>query len=148
MRIDPREIAAGQPVAARVLAWHAEQKQTALIYATSPPDEVARLQQEFGASSLGEQIEQCFAEIAKGLITQQVRRFVVAGGETSGAVVNSLGVQQLKIGDTIDPGVPWTSGQVAAPLLNQPAPVLLALKSGNFGTEDFFAKSLAMTASD
>ena len=77
-------------------------------------------------------------------IAQQVRRFVVAGGETSGSVVNALGVQLLKIGDTIDPGVPWTSGQVGKPLLDAPAPVLLALKSGNFGTEDFFAKALAM----
>lgn len=145
MRIDPREIAAGQPVAARVLEWHAQQTQTCLIYATSPPAEVARLQQEFGANSLGEQIEQCFADIAQGLIAQQVRRFVVAGGETSGAVVNALGVQLLKIGQTIDPGVPWTSGQVGAPLLNTPTPVLLALKSGNFGTEDFFVKALLMT---
>ena len=96
-------------------------------------------------NALGEQIEHCFAEIARGLIDQQVRRFVVAGGETSGAVVNALGVQMLKIGDTIDPGVPWTSGMVGQPLLGTPAPVLLALKSGNFGTEDFFTKALALT---
>ena len=145
MRIDPREIAAGQPVAQRVLDWHAQQKATCLIYATSPPEEVAQLQKEFGANALGEQIEHCFADIAKGLIAQQVRRFVVAGGETSGSVVNALGVQLLKIGDTIDPGVPWTSGQVGQPLLATPAPVLLALKSGNFGTEDFFSKALAIT---
>ena len=145
LRIDPRDIAAGKPVAASVLDWHARQNQTSLIYATSPPDEVAQLQREFSASSLGEQIEHCFGEIARGLIAQNVRRFVVAGGETSGAVVNSLGVQLLKIGDTIDPGVPWTSGVVSQPLLAVPAPVLLALKSGNFGTEDFFSKALAIT---
>lgn len=145
LRIDPRDIAAGQPVAARALDWHAQQKETCLIYATSLPEEVALLQKEFGAQSLGEQIEQCFADIAQGLIAQQVRRFVVAGGETSGAVVNGLGVQLLKIGETIDPGVPWTSGQVGPPLLALSAPVLLALKSGNFGTEDFFAKALAIT---
>lgn len=145
MRIDPRAIAAGEPVAQRVLDWHAQQKGTSLIYATSPPDEVAQLQKEFGANALGEQIEHCFADIAKGLIAQEVRRFVVAGGETSGSVVNALGVQLLKIGDTIDPGVPWTSGQVGQPLLSTPAPVLLALKSGNFGTEDFFSKALAIT---
>ncbi len=144
MKIDARDIAGGQPVAQRVLDWHAQQKDTCLMYATSPPEEVAALQKEFGANSLGEKIEHCFAEIAKGLIAQQVRRFVVAGGETSGAVVNALGVQSLKIGETIDPGVPWTSGQVGKPLLDAPAPVLLALKSGNFGTEDFFAKALAM----
>ncbi len=144
MKIDARDIAGGQPVAQRVLDWHAQQKDTCLMYATSPPEEVSALQKEFGANSLGEKIEHCFAEIAKGLIAQQVRRFVVAGGETSGAVVNALGVQSLKIGETIDPGVPWTSGQVGKPLLDASAPVLLALKSGNFGTEDFFAKALAM----
>ena len=144
IKIDAREIAGGQPVAQRVLDWHAKQAETCLIYATSPPEEVAALQKEFGANSLGEQIEHCFAEIAQGLIAQQVRRFVVAGGETSGAVVNALGVQSLKIGETIDPGVPWTSGQVGKPLLDAAVPVLLALKSGNFGTEDFFAKALAM----
>ena len=144
MKIDAREIAGGQPVAQRVLDWHAQQKETCLICATSPPEEVAALQKEFSANSLGEQIEHCFADIAQGLIAQQVRRFVVAGGETSGAVVNALGVQSLKIGETIDPGVPWTSGQVGKPLLDTAAPVLLALKSGNFGTEDFFVKALAM----
>lgn len=144
MKIDAREIAGSQPVVQQVLDWHAQQKETCLIYATSPPEEVAALQKEFGANSLGEQIEHCFAEIAQGLIAQQVRRFVVAGGETSGAVVNALGVQSLKIGETIDPGVPWTAGQVGKPLLDTAAPVLLALKSGNFGTDDFFAKALAM----
>lgn len=144
MKIDAREIAGSQPVVQQVLDWHAQQKETCLIYATSPPEEVAALQKEFGANSLGEQIEHCFAEIAQGLIAQQVRRFVVAGGETSGAVVNALGVQSLKIGATIDPGVPWTAGQVGKPLLDTAAPVLLALKSGNFGTDDFFAKALAM----
>ncbi len=144
IKVDAREIAGGQPVAQRVLDWHAQQTETCLIYATSPPEEVAALQKEFGANSLGEQIEHGFAQIAQGLIAQQVRRFVVAGGETSGAVVNALGVQSLKIGETIDPGVPWTSGQVDKPLLDTPAPVLLALKSGNFGTEDFFSKALAM----
>lgn len=144
MKIDAREIAGSQPVVQQVLDWHAQQKETCLIYATSPPEEVAALQKEFVANSLGEQIEHCFAEIAQGLIAQQVRRFVVAGGETSGAVVNALGVQSLKIGATIDPGVPWTAGQVGKPLLDTAAPVLLALKSGNFGTEDFFAKALAM----
>lgn len=144
IKVDAREIAGGQPVAQRVLDWHAQQTETCLIYATSPPEEVAALQKEFGANSLGEQIEHGFAQIAQGLIAQQVRRFVVAGGETSGAVVNALGVQSLKIGEAIDPGVPWTSGQVGKPLLDTPAPVLLALKSGNFGTEDFFSKALAM----
>ena len=95
-----------------------------------------------GNATLGEKIEHCMAQIASGLIKQGVRRFVVAGGETSGAVVNSLGVQSLKIGATIDPGVPWTAGSVSAPLISAPESILLALKSGNFGSEDFFSKAL------
>jgi len=66
-----------------------------------------------------------------------VARLVVAGGETSGAVVQALGVEALAIGPEIDPGVPWTTSI-------GPRPLALALKSGNFGAEDFFAKSLAM----
>ena len=142
MRIDPRRLVANEPVAQQVLDWHAQQKDTCLIYATSEPDEVASLQKEFGATALGEKIEHCMAHIASGLIVQGVRRFVVAGGETSGAVVNSLGVQSLKIGAAIDPGVPWTAGRVSAPLLSSPESILLALKSGNFGSEDFFSKAL------
>lgn len=144
LKINARDVAAGKPVVAMALEWHAGQRETSLIYATSPPDEVAALQKEFGASALGEALERSFAEIARGLLAQQVRRFVIAGGETSGAVVNALGVSSLKIGEAIDPGVPWTSGQVGPPLLERPAHVLLALKSGNFGTEDFFSKALAM----
>lgn len=142
MRIDPRRLVANEPVAQQVLEWHVQQNETCLIYATSEPDEVASLQKEFGASALGEKIEHCMAHIASGLIEQGVRRFVVAGGETSGAVVNALGVQSLKIGAAIDPGVPWTAGRVSAPLVSAPESILLALKSGNFGSEDFFSKAL------
>jgi uncharacterized protein YgbK (DUF1537 family) len=74
------------------------------------------------------------AAIAKGLIARGVRRLVVAGGETSGAVVDALGVEALKIGPPIDPGVPWTLS------LGEPE-LLLALKSGNFGAPDFFIKA-------
>ena len=74
------------------------------------------------------------AAIAKGLVARGVRRLVVAGGETSGAVVDALGVKALKIGPPIDPGVPWTAS------LGEPE-LLLALKSGNFGAPDFFIKA-------
>ena len=74
---------------------------------------------------------------APRLVTRGVRKLVVAGGETSGAVVQALGVSTLRIGPTIDPGVPWTE-------VSSPIPLALALKSGNFGTVDFFAKALAM----
>ena len=65
-----------------------------------------------------------------------VKRLVVAGGETSGAVVQALGVQRLRVGLPIDPGVPWTQAEGR--------PLLLALKSGNFGAVDFFAKALSL----
>jgi uncharacterized protein YgbK (DUF1537 family) len=81
-------------------------------------------------------LESALARIAQGLIARGVTRLVVAGGETAGAVVQALGVAVLKIGPQIDPGVPWTATQ-------GPHTILLALKSGNFGTRDFFAKSLA-----
>jgi uncharacterized protein YgbK (DUF1537 family) len=78
------------------------------------------------------------ASLAQGLAAANVRRFVVAGGETSGAVVSALGVTSLRIGPEIDPGVPWTASIGDKPLL-------LALKSGNFGAPDFFTKAFAQS---
>jgi uncharacterized protein YgbK (DUF1537 family) len=100
-----------------------------LIYASAPPERVVRGREA--------DVEAAFRRIAQGLAQAGVRRFVVAGGETSGAVVEALGVRALAIGPEIDPGVPWT---VAA---GEPRR-LLALKSGNFGAPDFFAKVLEM----
>ncbi|MBI3146515.1 MAG: four-carbon acid sugar kinase family protein [Pseudogulbenkiania sp.] len=134
LRIDPRELAAGRPVAEQALAWAAAQSEPVLVYATSRPADVQAIQAELGVERAGQLVEQCLAQIAHGLVENGVRRLVVAGGETSGAVVQVLGVSQLRIGATIDPGVPWT--QVEG------RPLLLALKSGNFGTVDFFSKAL------
>lgn len=134
LRIDPRELAAGRPVAAEALTWVLAQSEPALVYATSRPEDVRAVQAELGVERAGQLVEQCLAQIAHGLVENGVRRLVVAGGETSGAVVQALGVSQLRIGATIDPGVPWT--QVEG------RPLLLALKSGNFGTVDFFSKAL------
>jgi 3-dehydrotetronate 4-kinase len=106
-----------------------------LVYATAEPDDVRRAQRELGVAQAGELVERAMGTIASGLVDAGVRRLVVAGGETSGAVVQALGVTMLRIGEQIDPGVPWT--QAAG------RPLLLALKSGNFGTVDFFAKALA-----
>jgi uncharacterized protein YgbK (DUF1537 family) len=75
------------------------------------------------------------AEIASGLVENGVTQLIVAGGETSGAVVKRLGINLLKIGPEIDPGIPWT---LAA---SEGKQLALALKSGNFGTEDFFMKA-------
>jgi uncharacterized protein YgbK (DUF1537 family) len=83
-------------------------------------------------------VERALADIAEALLQKGVRRFVVAGGVTAGAVVTRLGVRSLRIGAEIDPGVPWTYAEGSGP------PMLLALKSGNFGARDFFLKSFAM----
>ena len=106
-----------------------------VIAASAPPDKVAALQQLMGRQEAGEMIERAMAAIAEGLVAKGVRRLVVAGGETAGAVVARLGVKSLRIGPEIDPGVPWTYAEGSGP------PMLLALKSGNFGAPDFFLKS-------
>ena len=106
-----------------------------LIAASAPPDKVAALQAKLGREAAGTLIEQAMAAIAEGLVARGVRRLVIAGGETSGAIVQKLGVSSLRIGAEIDPGVPWTYAEGGA------APMRLALKSGNFGATDFFAKA-------
>lgn len=103
-----------------------------VIAASGPPEQVAALQAKLGRDAAGALVEDTLATIAAALVQRGVRRLVVAGGETSGAVVNRLGVQQLRIGAEIDPGVPWTYAEGSGP------PLRLALKSGNFGGRDFF----------
>ena len=85
-------------------------------------------------------IERTLAAIARGLVERGVRQLVVAGGETSGACVQALGISQLRIGPQIDPGVPWCHARVNGQGLH------LALKSGNFGAGDFFTKSFSLLA--
>jgi len=139
IRIDPFDIAGGADVAARALQQAASllASQPVLFYATAAPQEVKAVQARLGVAEAGALVERALADIARGLIAHGVTRLVVAGGETAGAVVQALGIEALKIGPQIDPGVPWTATQGAQP-------ILLALKSGNFGSRDFFAKSLAM----
>ena len=96
------------------------------------------MQAELGVEAAGALVEHTLAAVAQGLVQAGVRRLVVAGGETSGAVVQALAVQQLRIGAPICPGVPWT--QAALP--DSGEPMMLALKSGNFGGVDFFAEAL------
>ncbi len=139
LRIDPLALAAGKPVVAQALTFARDNEQTVLIYATSSPDEVKSVQLQLGVEQAGSLVENAFGEIAQGLRQSGVRRFVIAGGETSGAVVQALGVQLLHIGAQIDPGVPATVSSTDEPLA-------LALKSGNFGGRDFFSKALNQLA--
>lgn len=144
--VDPLAIAAGVDVAAQALAFlvPALVHGPVLAYATAEPAAVQAVQARLGTEQAGAIVEATLSRIAAGLVRAGVRRLVVAGGETSGAVVQALGVQRMTIGPQIDPGVPWTA--VQSPLCAGEV-LHLALKSGNFGTNDFFTKAFAMRAS-
>lgn len=134
LELDPLETPDATALVAQALAW-VENKLSdvpVVIAASSTPDRVAALQERLGRDAAGTLVEQTLATIAKRLVEQGVRRMVVAGGETSGAVVSALGVTRLRIGAEIDPGVPWTYAEGSGPEM------LLALKSGNFGRPSFF----------
>jgi uncharacterized protein YgbK (DUF1537 family) len=141
--VNPLALAAGEEVVAKALAW-AEPllpQGPVLIYATAEPGVVQSVQAQLGAARAGALVEDALARIAMGLVDLGVHQLVVAGGETSGAVVQALGVHCMAIGPQIDPGVPWTAAQSA----QWPDKTLhLALKSGNFGTTDFFSKAFAL----
>jgi uncharacterized protein YgbK (DUF1537 family) len=139
LKLDPLALAEGKTSAAEALEWARPHLAAGpmLIYASAPPADVAAIQATLGRERAGALVEQALAEIAAGLVAAGARRLVVAGGETSGAVVQRLGVTALEIGPQIDPGVPWTFS------LGEPR-LALALKSGNFGGADFFEKALGM----
>jgi uncharacterized protein YgbK (DUF1537 family) len=142
-RIDPIAAAAGRNITEEALAWATPMlgDRPVLISATAPPEEVAAVQQVVGRERAGALVEETLAAIARGLAEKGARRFVIAGGETAGAIVHALGVTGLRIGRQIDPGVPWT---VSLPgKLGDPA-LALALKSGNFGAPDFFLRAFSV----
>ncbi len=140
LQLDPLVTPDAEALAAQAIAWAKTRlgHEPLLIAASAPPDQVAALQRQLGREAAGALIESALAAIAEALVGLGVRRLVVAGGETAGAVVTRLGVRSLRIGGEIDPGVPWTYAEGSGP------PLLLALKSGNFGAPDFFLKSFAM----
>jgi 3-dehydrotetronate 4-kinase len=140
-RIDPMALSRGEDVVDQAVEFargHMKSDETVLIYATSSPDEVKAVQKELGVEKAGHLVEDALASVARRLRDAGVRKFVVAGGETSGAVVQALDVHTLRIGPQIDPGVPATQSIGA----NADDALGLALKSGNFGTADFFDKAL------
>ena len=138
-RIDVRGLCQGRDEVDRALHWAKEKlgAEPILISASESPMEVAEIQRAFSREKAGAAVEHALAAIGQGLHELGVRRFVLAGGETSGAVVKALNIRGLRIGPTIDPGVPWTVSLDETPLA-------LALKSGNFGAADFFAKAFTM----
>ena len=124
----------------RVADWCLAQPQIPLVATSAAPEDVAAATATFGAPVAGA-IEHFFGRLAAALFERGVRRFVVAGGETSGAVVAALGIRQFAVGAEIDPGVPVLTTEA-------PRPMALALKSGNFGAVDFFQRALTATGVD
>ncbi len=136
LRVDPLAIADGRMAPAAAIDWLSSQSgdRPALIYATAAPDEVVAAQEALGAAKAGEIVESFLSDVAVGAVALGVTRMIVAGGETSGAVVGRLGVRALEIGPEIAPGVPWT-------IVKDGPPIALALKSGNFGQDDMFLRA-------
>jgi uncharacterized protein YgbK (DUF1537 family) len=139
--IDALALAAGAPVVDQALIWARSHLAAGpvLIHSSLPPVQLKAVQAALGVAAAGARVERALAAIAVGLADCGVQQFVVAGGETSGAVVQALGVQRLRIGQAICPGVPWTQAEGR--------PLWLALKSGNFGGPAFFSEALAMAPS-
>ncbi len=139
--IDAAKLAVNDAEIERVLAWAKplleQGKGPVLLYSTAAPAAVQANQSQLGAGAAGQLIERAFAKIALGLIDAGVDQLVVAGGETSGAVVQALGIEALRIGPQIAPGVPWTMRIGDKRTKN----IALALKSGNFGADDFFTRA-------
>ena len=136
--VDPLRAADGADVAAEALAWAAPRlgPRPLLVYATAAPDAVRAVQARLGVDAAGTLVESVLARVAVGLVEHGVGRLLIAGGETSGACVAALGIDRLRIGPQIDPGVPWC---------HAPARGLhLALKSGNFGGTDFFTRAFEL----
>ena len=138
LAVEPLRLAAGVDVVQQTLAWAQTRLQAGpvLIYSTADASGVKAVQTQLGADAAGALVERTLAAIASGLVQLGVRQLLIAGGETSGACVQALGVTQLQIGPQIDPGVPWCHA-----LLPSGEGLHLALKSGNFGSADFFAKA-------
>jgi uncharacterized protein YgbK (DUF1537 family) len=143
--VDPARIAAGADVAGEALDWARNRLGAGpvLAYSTADAAAVQEAQGLLGAAQAGALVERTLAAIARGLVEAGVRQLVVAGGETSGACVQALGIGQLQIGPQIDPGVPWCHARSPAA---GGAGLHLALKSGNFGTDDFFTKAFGQLA--
>jgi uncharacterized protein YgbK (DUF1537 family) len=137
--LDPLRLAAGEDQVTQALAWAQERlgQDPVLVYATAEPDAVKIVQSQLGVRQAGELLERALASVALGLVQLGVGQLVVAGGETSGACVQALGFSGMRIGPAIAPGVPWCHGH--SPAAGRALHV--ALKSGNFGAEDFFSEA-------
>jgi uncharacterized protein YgbK (DUF1537 family) len=139
LALDVDALLSGVQSAASLADWAIAQPQDSipLIYSSAEPATLQAIQARLGQHASGALVESTLAAVAKLLRDAGFSRYLVAGGETSGAVVTALGVSALEIGPEIAPGVPWTRSITGPDLV-------LALKSGNFGAEDFFLKAWAL----
>ena len=133
-------LAAGEDLAGEALAWASGRHASGpvLVYATAEPAAVRAAQDRLGVQAAGELVEHALSRIARGLVRQGVRQLVVAGGETSGACVQALEIDRMRIGPQIAPGVPWCHAQSPDAA---PQGIHVTLKSGNFGAVDFFTRA-------
>ena len=135
--LDPLKIAKNSAELPRLIEWACEQIESGgmLLYSSGEPDRVQAVQRQLGHIPAAGLVENAFGALAVALAERGIRTFVVAGGETSAAVLQALRIRMLTFGDELDPGVPWTSSV-------EPEGFVFALKSGNFGTRNFFVKAL------
>ena len=137
LKLNPIELAENNSALANAVDWviQAKGEEPILVYASAPPDAVKQAQKKLGRDLASSTVESALAKIAHAAVQNGFRRIVVAGGETAGAVVSNLGIKGIMIGEQIDPGVP-TTVSIGNPSIG------LVLKSGNFGSADFFEKAL------
>ena len=135
--IDPLVVAEHPDELPRLVEWACDQVATGrvLLYSSGGPGQVQAVQQRLGHAQAAALVERTFGSLAIALAERGVRTFVVAGGETSGAVLEALRIRTLTFGDELDPGVPWTSSL-------EPGGFVFALKSGNFGSRNFFVRAM------
>jgi uncharacterized protein YgbK (DUF1537 family) len=139
LEITAEAVMSGEMTGRMVADWLLAQEGLPLAYSSADPKVVARAQETYGTAAVAHKLEALFAEAARHLVAGGVTRLITAGGETSGAVVEGLALDQLRIGPEIDPGVPAMRAHDG---------LVLALKSGNFGAEDFFEKAARRLGED
>lgn len=135
LQLDPIEIAAGRQTISDALDFATKATATPVIYASATPEGVAKSQNALGRDRAGAVVEAFLSELTPLLVNHGFDQLIIAGGETSGAVVAGLGLKSLDIGPEIDPGVPWMYSKAGE------TPIAIALKSGNFGADNMFIKA-------
>jgi len=140
--IDPLHFADGNQTVQQALNWAEPwlNHKPILVYSTANTLAVNNVQAQLGAQVAGQMVEKALSEIAIGLVRRGVGKLIVAGGETSGACVQALGISQLQVGVQVAPGVPWC--HAVTEIAEKPVHILL--KSGNFGAPDIFTQAFEL----